>query len=610
MPEELIVPLLVLMVVGVLVFIAALFARNYIKVAPNQVLVLYGRKYADGKGFKLVTGGAAFCYPIIERHRLMPLDAFQVKFAVENVPSEEGVRVTVNAVSSLKIGSEAAYLESAVRRFLSLDMSEIENFAREVLEGGLRGVVATMTVEELVKERTAFGARVQEQVSNDLEQLGLLLDNFLIQDISDEGGYIDALGVKRTAEVKRDASIAEADARRDEDIRVAEAQRAADEKASTARRIGETAKAEAETEISNAEKSRDTVKAQNEALVKAEQAKIEISAQIAAAEKDKQLRTARIAAEEAEALARTRLQAEEKKRHDAELEATVIVEAERNKEAKIIDADGAREAAIITAEGEKQATIVGAEAERERLAKEAAGAMEAAQHQAQGRKAQAAAELAEMEARAAGEKAQKLADAEGTKAQKLADAEGTKAQKLAEAEGIRASLLAEAEGVQKKAEAYQQLDATGKLLEVLEAAPEVVAALGQAFKEAGEGTMAPMAQAIGQGLSNVDEIRLIEVGGGGKGGDQTKGGVLSQLTDITPSTVFRIVEQVKALGLQDLAVQAGKRLGIDLTAVVSDRKTGPVSADEAPTAAEETAEAEVTPASEPDGSETAETSPS
>ena len=94
----------------------------------------------------------------------------------------------------------------------------------------MRGVVATMTVEKLVKERTEFGTRVQEQVTSDLTTLGLLLDNFLIQDISDPGGYIDALGVKRTAEVKRDAAIAEADANRDQEIRVAEAQRESDEK--------------------------------------------------------------------------------------------------------------------------------------------------------------------------------------------------------------------------------------------------------------------------------------------------------------------------------------------------------------------------------------------
>ncbi len=336
-----IVPVMVLLIVVALFAIVRIVSRNYIKVAPNEVLVIYGRKYAtpDGEakqGYKLVTGGATFVIPLLEQFHVLSTSAFQVKFSVNRVPSEQGVRVTVNAVASLKIGSDHTMLNEAVKRFLDQDIHGIQQFALEVLEGGLRGVVATMTVEQLVKNRTDFGARVQETVTGDLQKLGLIVDNFLIQDISDEEGYIDALGRRQTSEVKRDAAIGEADAKRDEDIRVAQAQKEADEKSSAARQAGETAKANATRQISNATRERDTKVAENDAFVAAERAKITISAEIAAAEKDKQLKVARVAADEAEIEARTKLQEKEQKRRDAELQATIIVQANREKEASVV----------------------------------------------------------------------------------------------------------------------------------------------------------------------------------------------------------------------------------------------------------------------------------
>ena len=557
---EIITLVSVLLLLGVIAGTIMLLANRYVRVAPNELLVKYGRKYRspDGKetvGFKLVAGGAAFVVPLLEKYKILPLDAFQVQVQVKNVPSEQGVRVSVASVASLKIGSEHAQLDAAVRRFLNRDASEISEFAKQVLEGGLRGVVATMTVEALVKERAMFGSKVQEQVTQDLGKLGLVMDNFLIQEIADDGGYIQALGVGQTAEVKKAAAIAQAEATRDQTIRVAEAERDAAKMSAEARKIGETAKALSEQQISDANKLRDVQIATNAALVQAEQAKVPIAAKIAAAGKDKELRTAMVAAEEAEVVARTKLQVEEKKRHDAELEASVIVQANRDKEAKVIVAEGVKQAAILTAEGQRRSIEELAAAQQLKLDREADGAKAAAVHASEGRKAQASANQAEL-----------VAQAEGQKAQLLATAAGRQAQMLAEAEGQKAQLLAVAAGVAEKAKAYQLLDGTGKLLEVLKASPEVVAAIGQAIKVAGEGTLVPMAQAIGTGLGNVDEIRIVDMGGSKDGADPA-----TKFVGMVQKALWSAVQNGSALpgtveGIMGLLKKAGMDLGSVLAA--------------------------------------------
>lgn len=545
-----------LFLLGVLAAIISLVVKQYRTVAPNEVMVKYG-KGVGPEGFKLITGGAAFVMPVLQKAKNLPLDAFQVPVSVKNVPSEEGVLVTVEAIASLKIGTEQELLAAAVRRFLNSTMEQIKNFAQQPLEGCLRGVVATMTVEELVKNRTSFGSKVQEQVGGELAKLGLVVDNFLIAEILDEGGYIKALGVKRTAEVKRDAMIAQAEADRDQQIKVAEAARDSALKSAEARKIGETAKALADQQISDAQKERDVKIATNAAFVGAEQAKVPIAAQIAAAEKDKQLRTAKVAAEEAEVVARTALQQQEQKRRDAELQATVIVTANREKEAKVIVAEGTKQAAILTAEGQRRSIEELAAAEQLRLDRTADGARAAASHEAEGRKAQAAANQSEL-----------VAQAEGDKARLLATAAGKQAQMLAEAEGERAKLLAVAAGVEAKAKAYQLLDQTGKLLEILKVSPELIEKLGQAIKTAGEGTLAPMAQAIGTGLANVDEIRITDLGGGQNGQDP-----LSKLVNLIPKAVFSLLQNANGLpGVKDATIDVFKKAGIDLTTTLAPGK--------------------------------------
>ncbi|MDP3900014.1 MAG: SPFH domain-containing protein [bacterium] len=558
-----IVPIMVLLIIISFFAVMRIMARNYLKVPPNQLAVIFGRKYkyraSDGstqtRGFRLVSGGAAFIIPLLEHHKVMSLDAFQIETIIKSAPSSQGVRVTVSAVSSLKIGKEETMLEAAASRFLDQGPQQIEEFCKSIVAGGLRGVVATMTVEELVKERTKFGNKVQEDVAGELQKIGLNIDNFIIQEISDDQGYIDALGKKQTAGVKRDAAIAEAEATRDQNISVAEALRESDQKSSEARRAGEKAKAEAEQQISDVSQLRDVTIAQNTALVQAEQTKIKIAADIAAAQKNKELRIAQVEAEQAEVEARTKLQEKEHERKDAELKATIVVQAEREKEAAITTADGAKEAARRVAEGERIKIEQAAEAGKKKSELEGEGVKLRQTAEADGRKAAATALQAEKEA-----------EAKGNQAKLEAEAEGTKAKLLAEAEGIKAKLTAEAEGIEKKAEAYQKLDQAGKLLLILEHLPKIIESLGKAIKEAGEGTLAPMAQAIGTGLAGVEEIRLTDFGGA-SGRDGIGSDVLSRFTGTIPDVVFNLLAKAQAMGMGEKVAEIGKQFGFDFSSL-------------------------------------------
>lgn len=195
------------------------------------------------------------------------------------------------------------------------------------------------------------------------------------------------------------------------------------------------------------------------------------------------------------------------------------------------------------AEGEKKAIELLAEANRNKAVQEAEASQVAAQREAEGRKAVAAAKQTELEAEAA----------------------GNQAKLEAEAAGIQAKLEAEAKGVQKKAEAYRQLNQSGQLLIILEHLPEVLNALGNAVHNAGLGTVAPIAQAIGTGLSGIEEVRIFDLGGGNS---STGKDALSRFMDIVPKETFTLLQQVHGLGLNDVVSQLATKFGLDLTSIL------------------------------------------
>lgn len=183
---------------------------------PNEVLIFSGRqhRYPDGsvRGYRYVVGGWAFRFPIIEQVSRMDLTEIPVTVSVTNAYSKGGIAVNVTAIANLKVSSEDVVLDAAIQRFLGYSREQIAHVAQETLEGHLRGVIATMTPEQINEDRLSFSERIEEEVLPDFHKLGLHLDNFKIQSISDREEYLLAVGRKKIEEVKKMAAVAESDA--------------------------------------------------------------------------------------------------------------------------------------------------------------------------------------------------------------------------------------------------------------------------------------------------------------------------------------------------------------------------------------------------------------
>ncbi len=309
--------LLMLALLGVF----ALVARSYVKVPPNTVAVFSGRKRvvvdpSTGErrviGYRFVRGGASIKWPVVERVDHLSLELLSIPIKVDTIYTKEGVPVTVEAVANVKVASDDISIGNAVERFLSKPKSEIEKVTRETMEGQVRSILSNLTVEEANRDRHAFQEKVVEQASAELRQMGLTVDNIVIKAISDSQGYLDALGQRRTSEVKRDAEIGKAEAERDAKIRSAQALRE-----------GEVAKARAEAEIAEAKKERDIKLARYEAEVAAERATAAQAGPKAQAIAQQQVVVQQVKVEEEKTKANIAVQEQEVLRKKKELEATV-----------------------------------------------------------------------------------------------------------------------------------------------------------------------------------------------------------------------------------------------------------------------------------------------
>lgn len=554
--------------IGVLIFFLAIIgalrwaASRYKTVPPSKVGIVYGRKHRiqvpDGSGgtrteevgFQILTGGGKVIYPIVERYDELSLLARQIELAVEDVPTKEGVKVGAKAAATVAVGSEQANIIAAVRNFQGMSDQEINRMINQIMEGQLRGILGTMTIEELNQDREKLNTQVLQGAETELAKIGIKIQIFTIQQIWDKDGYIDALGRGKTAEVIRDAKMREAQAKKEGEVAESNAQREA-----------EVAKATNEAQIADAKKKRDLQIAKNKAEVDRENAIAALAGQLATAENEKELKQKQVQVETTETEARTALAVKAAERREQELIAEVLKPAEAKRQAASIEAEGIKAAAIIKANQEKEAKVIGANADKEAavLSAEATRTSATAEAEAARQRGKGAADAlqAQKEAEAAGLQAQKKAEAAGQEALLLAQAKGTEAQKKAEAEGQKAALLAEAEGLERKlvaeatgkrqlAEALAKLDATGRLLQVLDAAPRVAEAFGDALAKAlgPEGASNMFGQAA-QHLASVDSIKILDMGGSGDG----KGGGLMKYANLGPDFVFNMIARAQALGI-------------------------------------------------------------
>jgi flotillin len=247
-------------------------------VPPNMAAVLTGRKRTlesgEVVGYRSVSGGRAFRVPLIETVQYTSLETFPIEISVSNAFSKGNIPLNIEAIANVKIASEPeTVFNNAVERILGKTEDEIRSLAKDTLMGNLRGVLATLTPEAVNEDRLGFASALAEDAGEDLAALGFHLDVLKIQNVSDERGYLEAIGRKRAAEAVRDAEIAEADAAAETRQRQA-----------TARKVAEVTEAEADITIAEAQNTlrvrraeldREAQIVERTALVKAQESEVE-----------------------------------------------------------------------------------------------------------------------------------------------------------------------------------------------------------------------------------------------------------------------------------------------------------------------------------------------
>src|SRR5881394_3425242 len=177
----------------VLFTMLAIWANRYMKVGPNQVLVVSGRKHRvvdpDGTtrevGFKIRKGGGVFVLPVFEKVDLFSLELLTIDVQTPEVYTSKGVPVRVDGVAQIKVKGDDISISTAAEQFLSKGTEDIKNIATQTLEGHLRAILGTMTVEDIYQNRDAFASKVQEVAAGDMANMGLSIVSFTIRDIRD-----------------------------------------------------------------------------------------------------------------------------------------------------------------------------------------------------------------------------------------------------------------------------------------------------------------------------------------------------------------------------------------------------------------------------------------
>lgn len=514
------VPLAIIaLAVGVL-SIVVFVARNYKKCPPNTVFVITGPKKS-----RFVTGGATFIKPILETWQVMHLKTFQVEVRVEDTPNVDGVPVTVDAVANLKISSEESVLKSASERLLGMNSQEMESICKKTLEALLRQIVGRLSIESIVKEREKISQETLGTAHGELSKLGFQLDNFAFTKVTDKNGYIEAMGKKKTAEVKKDAEIGEAEAKRDATL-----------KASDARRQGEAARLENEEKIAEAERNLSLKRAAIKTETETAEAQASLARQLKEAEINEGLVKKTVAIEEARIKAQIGVADQEILRKDRELQATVLKPAEAERTAAVVRAEGEANAKVLQANADKLVMVARAEADKVRLA-------------------------AEGEGRAAAEAAQKRQVGE-------AEADAVRARGEAEARASEAKLLAEALGLLKKNEALAQMGESAKLILILDRMPHIIETAGVAAEKA----IGSAFEHVGAGLSRIDSLHIVDMGGNGGNGNGHS--PVSRYALAIPDIVFGMMERAKALGVN--LEELFKPFGIDAEKLIGQLGSGKI----------------------------------
>jgi len=494
--------LVAIVVVAALVSLFLFIANRYRRCPSNKILVIYGR-VGTGRSATTVHGGGKLVLPIIQDYDYLSLEPIQIEVPLKDALSSENIRVSVPSVFTVAIGTEPELMQNAAIRLLGLNSQQVKKQAEDIIFGQLRQVIASMNIEDINRDREQFLHNIQNSLEPELRKIGLVLINVNITDITDESGYIEAIGKKAASEAVQKARGDVAEQEKIGEIRVVAAQRD---------KMIQVADAEREQQIG-----------------------------IRAAEREKVVRVAELSKEEEYGKQKALFEQE-----------TLVAEANQQKRVSVANANanaykGEAEADAQVAEA--QATLQVKKAEAYERAKTREKEAEAAVLEAQNR-AMAKAALAEAEKVEAEQRAKLEAPAKAEKARTIVDAEAAAEKKKldanAEAAAIFAKLEAEARGN------YEILAKKGEGLK------EIISACGgskEAFQMLLLEHLDKLAEASATAISNIKFDKIVVWEGGGQNGDGTNVSNFLQGMSKTLPPMMQVMKDIGGVELPETFIR-------------------------------------------------------
>ncbi len=434
--------ILILVVIAIPLLVLSIASRRYKRCPSNRILVVYGQVGGE-RAARAYHGGGAFVWPIIQDYEYLSLEPITIEIELSSALSKKNIRVAVPSTFTIGISTEPDVMNNAAERLLGLNEREIAAQARDIILGQMRLVIAMLTIEEINQDREKFLDLVNKNVNYELSKVGLYMINVNIRDITDESGYIDALGKKAAAEAINQAKIDTAQADREGAIGT-----------STADREREVKVAEQQAQAAVGRKQ-----AERDQRIMVSSLEAEGVAGEAEAGRDQEIAVATQSARAAEG---TKQVEAEKRIKVADLEANAV-QGENSSRAEIADseatlaerrADATRRGDVAMAKANRDVLVAEKEQELARMEKEII-AKEMIERQ-----------QVEINAEAEAERLRRIAKG---------DADAVLAKYLAEAEGIEKVLEAKARGYERLMTACGDRRDLAPSLLIIEKLPELVA---------------------------------------------------------------------------------------------------------------------------------------
>jgi flotillin len=495
----------------VIVSPAIFFARRYRRCPSNRILVIYGR-VGSGRASRCMHGGGALVWPLIQDWSYLSLEPMVIDIPLSGALSLNNIRVNAPATFTVGVSTDPVLMNNAAERLLNLNTQQIRDQAQDIILGQLRLVIATLTIEEINKDREKFMKLINENVAQEINKIGLELINVNVRDITDESGYIEAIGKRAAAEAINRAKVEVAQQERDGAMGEALALRERDVSVSKTRAESEQGKKEAESQQRAAL-----------AALEAQAVAAEVSAQ-----RDREVN---VAQRSAEAVAAKKAAEQEQRIRVAEAEANAVT-GENLARAKMaqaqaqlgeVEADSRRRREVASAKAMEAILTAEREQEIARMAKELVAPQEI--------------EKQRIEIAAAAEAEKRRIEAKG-------EADAIIARFEAEAEGVRKVLEAKADGYRKLIESCGADAQVGPTLLLIEQLPKLVAEQVKAISSL-----------------KIDKITVWDTGTG-KDGRNATSDFLSGVVNSLPR-------------LHELARQAGIELPSALGRVQAPKAAGP-----------------------------------